>query len=188
MILSDSSIRLEAEIGARYPDRRDSLKIEPWDPKNIQPASYELTLGRDFLISDFNGPAYVDSLQPSDHLFERVHVPEGEGLMLDPDSFALATTVEKITVPSDTVARVEGKSGLGRLGLAVHITAGFIDPGFSGQITFEMKVLAPWSIILHPGMKIAQIAFERLDRPCTAPYGSPGLGSHYQGQSGPTAP
>lgn len=178
MILSDGTIRRERYDG--------DLGIDPWYEANLQPASYELTLGSDFLLP--LKQKVIHSVPRPEGIFKPFSVPPNGFFTLGTKFFVLATTVEKITVPANMVARVEGKSSLGRLGLTVHITAGFIDPGFSGQITFEMKSLAPWAITLKPGMKIAQIAFEYLDLPALRPYGSPGLGSHYQGQTGPTAP
>lgn len=103
---------------------------------------------------------------------------------LDPGEFILATTIDHLDMPYDLAARVEGKSSLGRLGLAVHITAGFIDPGFQGRITLELKNLGPSQISVRRGQYIAQLSFHRLSSPALRPYGSPGLNSHYQNQQG----
>ena len=118
---------------------------------------------------------------------ERVSVEEGKPFILHPGEFVLGTTLERLTLPDDIVARIEGKSSLGRLGLLIHATAGFVDPGWSnGQITLELSNVAPLPIRLWPGMKIAQLSFMRMDAPAERPYGHPELGSKYQGQKGPT--
>ena len=100
--------------------------------------------------------------------------------------FLLATTLERVKIPNNVCARIEGKSSLGRLGLCVHVTAGYIDPGFEGNITLELFNCAPLPIVLTPGMKIAQISFHSMDEPAERPYGHPDLGSKYQGQIGVT--
>lgn len=105
---------------------------------------------------------------------------------INPGEFILATTIDHLDMPYDLAARVEGKSSLGRLGLAVHITAGFIDPGFNGQITLELKNLGNEEISLRRGQYIAQLSFHQLTSPARRPYGSAGLNSHYQKQMGVT--
>ena len=84
------------------------------------------------------------------------------------------------------MARLEGKSSLGRLGLLIHSTAGFIDPGFDGHVTLELSNVANLPITIYPGMKIGQLSFVQMSEPAETPYGSGGLGSKYQGQRGPT--
>jgi dCTP deaminase len=106
--------------------------------------------------------------------------------MLHPGEFVLGSTLERVGVPTDLVARVEGKSSLGRLGLVIHSTAGFIDAGFDGHVTLELANLANLPITLYPGMKIGQISFIKMTSPAEKPYGSGAKGSKYQGQRGPT--
>jgi dCTP deaminase len=115
-----------------------------------------------------------------------VEVKDGEAFMLHPGEFVLGSTLERVGVPSDLVARVEGKSSLGRLGLVIHSTAGFIDAGFDGHVTLELANLANLPITLYPGMKIGQISFIKMTSPAEKPYGSGAKGSKYQGQRGPT--
>ena len=113
--------------------------------------------------------------------------PEGqEPFILHPGEFVLGSTYERVSLPDDVAARLEGKSSLGRLGLLTHSTAGFIDPGFSGHVTLELSNVATLPIKLWPGMKIGQLAFFRLSTPAEHPYGSEKYGSRYQGQRGPT--
>jgi dCTP deaminase len=119
-------------------------------------------------------------------LTELVEVAEGESFMLHPGEFVLGSTLERVAVPTDLVARVEGKSSLGRLGLVIHSTAGFIDAGFDGHVTLELANLANLPITLYPGMKIGQISFIKMTSPAEKPYGSGAKGSKYQGQRGPT--
>ena len=106
--------------------------------------------------------------------------------MLHPGEFVLGSTLERIGVPDDLVGRVEGKSSLGRLGLLIHSTAGFIDAGFDGHITLELANVASLPITLYPGMKIGQVSFMQMTTPADRPYGSGASGSKYQGQRGPT--
>jgi len=115
-----------------------------------------------------------------------VEVKDGEAFMLHPGEFVLGSTLERVAVPSDLVARVEGKSSLGRLGLVIHSTAGFIDAGFDGHVTLELANLANLPMTLYPGMKIGQISFIKMTSPAEKPYGSGAKGSKYQGQRGPT--
>jgi dCTP deaminase len=176
-VLSDISI---LEYGSRL--------IEPFDRARVQPASYDLALGDDLLVPKAQPPrSWIDIRHndPKTYL-DSLSLKNGSW-GLKPGACVLACTVEQIMVTGDLVARVEGKSSIGRLFVACHCTAGFVDPGWSGRITLEITNHGPWEIILFAGMKIAQVNFTRLDRPCVKPYGSPGLGSHYQGQTGPEA-
>lgn len=162
--------------------------IEPFQPSSVQPASYDLMLDGVIRVpSQHETPLNSMDLrrhQPSDQM--RVETIAKEGFRLEPKECILGSTVEVIKVPSDLSARVEGKSSLGRVFLAIHVTAGFIDPGFQGQITLEIVNLGPWSVTLWPGMKIAQVSFSQMVAPARNPYGTKDLGSHYQGQTGPT--
>ena len=121
-----------------------------------------------------------------DELTSLVEVEDGEGFVLHPGEFVLASTLEKFTLPAHLAGRLEGKSSLGRLGLLTHSTAGFIDPGFSGYITLELSNVANLPITLWPGMKVGQLALFQMSSPAETPYGSGKLGSKYQGQRGPT--
>ena len=166
--------------------------IEPFDEKCVQPASYDLSLHEEGLVPPMKGETTLRHMKPIDLRVDKprevmTRVSLGDGFTLLPGECLLASTVETIHCASNIVARVEGKSSLGRLFLAVHVTAGWVDAGWNGQVTLEVVNHGPWAIKLWAGMKIAQINFTRLAEPCVVPYGSPQLGSHYQAQQGPTA-
>src|SRR5699024_5458741 len=113
--------------------------------------------------------------------------PGDEPFMLHPGEYVLGSTLELISLPDDIAARLEGKSTLRRLGPLTHSTAGFIDPGFSGHVTFELSKVATLPMTLWPGMEIGLLCYFRLSSPAEHPYGSVATGSRYQGQRGPTA-
>ncbi len=121
-----------------------------------------------------------------DDLTEVTEIADDEPFILQPHTFCLGGTIEEVRLPEDIVARVDGKSSLGRLGLLVHATAGYVDPGWTGRLTLELSNQSAMPIALYYGMRIAQISFFTLTTPVERPYGSPGLGSKYQGQTGPT--
>ena len=173
-VLSDGTIRRLVEAGR--------IKIEPWDPSMVQPASVDLNLGPSFRVfHNFRVPA-IDLADPPTNLTEHVELADGESFVIHPGEFVLGRTEEFVEIPDDIVARIEGKSSLGRLGLIVHATAGFVDPGFRGTLTLEITNLTRVPIILWPGKPIAQLSFMTLDAPAERPYGHPDLGSHYHGQ------
>ena len=118
---------------------------------------------------------------------ELVEISDAEPFILHPGEFVLGSTLERVTLPDDLVARLEGKSSLGRLGLLIHSTAGFIDPGWDGHVTLELSNVANLPITIYPGMKIGQISFMQMTEPAATPYGSEAIGSKYMGQRGPTA-
>ena len=181
MVLSDRSIRDEISQGR--------LVIDPLGDGCIQPSSVDLTLApvfRVFRVGILPRP-YLDVAQPMEGFTELVEVAEDEPFIIQPGEFVLAATLETITLPDDIVARVDGKSSLGRLGLLIHATAGFVDPGWTGRLTLELSNVAKMPIAVRPGMRICQISFLRLSTPAERLYGSPGLGSKYQGQTEPTA-
>ena len=123
---------------------------------------------------------------PPEGLTEAVETTAEEGFVIHPGEFCLGRTAEWVELPEDVVARIEGKSSLGRLGLIVHATAGFIDPGWKGTLTLELNNLTRVPIKLYPGLLIAQLSFMRLDQAAERPYGHPELGSHYHGQTDAT--
>jgi dCTP deaminase len=178
VILSDRSMREELAAGR--------IVVEPFDERHVQPASLDLRLDRLFRVFRNHTAPVIDVKQDLEDLTELVTVPDDGVFMLHPGEFVLGSTFERIGVPDDLVARVEGKSSLGRLGLLIHSTAGFVDPGFDGHITLELSNVANLPITLYPGMKIGQISFMRMTTPADRPYGSGALGSKYQGQRGPT--
>jgi len=173
-VLSDGTIRALVEAGR--------IRIDPWDPGMVQPASVDLRLGASFRVFHNHRITAVDLGDPPSELTEQVVVEEGGTFVIHPGEFCLGRTEEWVELPDDVVARIEGKSSLGRLGLIVHATAGFVDPGFAGTLTLEVTNLTRIPIELWPGLPIAQLSFMALDAPAERPYGHPDLGSHYHGQ------
>jgi dCTP deaminase len=152
----------------------------------VQPSSIDVKVSNLFRVFRNHTAAVLDVKKDLTDLTELVEVADGESFMLHPGEFVLGSTLERVAVPTDLVARVEGKSSLGRLGLVIHSTAGFIDAGFDGHVTLELANLANLPITLYPGMKIGQISFIKMTSPAEKPYGSGAKGSKYQGQRGPT--
>jgi len=178
VILSDRTLR--EEIAARR------IVIEPLDERCIQPSSIDVKVSNLFRVFRNHTAGIIDVKQDLEDLTEMVNVDPDGVFMLHPGEFVLGSTLERITVPDDLVARIEGKSSLGRLGLLIHSTAGFIDAGFDGHITLELSNVASLPITIYPGMKIGQISFVRMTTPADNPYGKGARGSKYQGQRGPT--
>jgi dCTP deaminase len=173
-VLSDGTIRRLVDEGR--------IAIEPWDPALVQPASVDLRLGDSFRVFHNHRVTAIDLRTPPENLTEEVVVGDEQPFAIHPGEFVLGRTLEHVRIPDDVVARIEGKSSLGRLGLIVHATAGFVDPGFVGTLTLEITNLTRVPIMLYPGLLIAQLSFMALDAPAQHPYGSEALGSHYQGQ------
>jgi dCTP deaminase len=178
MILSDRTIRAELDAGR--------IVIDPLDEQCIQPSSVDLRLDRLFRVFLNHTMPVIDVKEDLEDLTRLVEIGEGEAFILHPGEFVLGSTYERVTLPDNLVGRIEGKSSLGRLGLLIHSTAGFIDAGFSGYLTLELSNVANLPITLYPGMKIGQVSFLRMTTPADVPYGSARVGSKYQGQRGPT--
>jgi dCTP deaminase len=182
MILSDADIRRRLTDG--------ELVVEPLDDPElqIQPASIDLRLGREFLeFQRTNIPCiHPNSEQEVDEYVDETYVEEGEDFILHPGDFVLGTTKERVEIPADLIAHVEGRSSLGRLAVVVHATAGLADPGYKGQITLELSNLGTAPVALTPEMRISQLTFTELKNPAERPYGTE-RGSKYQGQKGPQA-
>ena len=175
MLLSDDHLLLHMRIG--------ELEVSPFDPADLQPASIDVHLAPELRRYDTHPGLLPHPLDPLD-LKRTYTLPETAPYIIQPGEFLLGSTAEKIRLSAGLAARVEGKSSLGRLGLAVHITAGFIDPGFEGTVTLELHNVSPRAILLTPGMPIGQLCVVKLSSPALRPYGSPGLRSRYQGQTG----
>jgi len=178
VILSDKTIREEIDAGR--------IVIDPLDKDCIQPSSVDLHLDRYFRVFLNHTMRVIDVKEDQEELTELVEIGEDDSFVLHPGEFVLGSTSERVTLPDDLVARLEGKSSLGRLGLLIHSTAGFVDAGWDGHLTLELSNVANLPIALYPGMKIGQISFLRMTTPADAPYGSAAVGSKYQGQRGPT--
>lgn len=179
MLLSDRDIRAALDEGR--------ICLEPLDRALVQPASIDVRLDCVFRLFDNHKYAVIDPAIDQPGLTRTVEVRDDEPFVLHPGEFVLGATRELVTLGDDIAARLEGKSSLGRLGLLTHSTAGFIDPGFSGHVTLELSNTATMPILLYPGMRVGQLCFFNLTGPAEVPYGSAALGSHYQGQRGPTA-
>jgi dCTP deaminase len=181
VILSDRTIRDEIKAGR--------IVLDPYDDGLVQPASVDVRLDRFFRVFLNHTMPVIDVKQNLEELTRLVELDDDKAektFVLHPGEFVLGSTLERGALPDDLVGRVEGKSSLGRLGLLIHSTAGFIDPGFDGHITLELSNVASLPITLYPGMKIGQISFLRMTTPADTPYGTGDLKSKYQGQRGPT--
>ncbi len=178
MILSDRTIKEQLAAGR--------IVIEPLDESFIQPSSVDLTLDRYFRVFRNHTMRVIDVKEDQEELTELVEIKEDDVFILHPGEFVLGSTAERVGVPDDLVGRLEGKSSLGRLGLLIHSTAGFIDAGWDGHLTLELSNVANLPITLYPGMKIGQISFLQMTTAADQPYGSGALGSKYKGQRGPT--
>src|SRR5215211_5515678 len=178
-VLSDRDIRAAVQAGR--------VRIDPYDSTCLQPSSVDLHLDADFRVFRNNRYPYIDVRAPQPDLTELVSIDGDDPFILHPNEFVLGQTLEWVELPDDLVSRLEGKSSLGRLGLLIHSTAGYVDPGWKGNLTLELSNVANLPIALYRGMRIGQISFLRMTSAVERPYGSHELGSKYQGQSSPTA-
>jgi dCTP deaminase len=179
MVLSDGDIRAELSAGR--------IVIDPYVPEAVQPSSVDLHLDNRFRVFRNSRYPYIDVREEQPELTELVEIRDDEPFILHPGEFVLGSTLERVELPNDLVARLEGKSSLGRLGLLIHSTAGYVDPGWEGNLTLELSNVANLPITLYDGMKIGQISFQRLSSPVEVAYGDARLGSRYRGQRDPTA-
>jgi dCTP deaminase len=179
VILSDRSIRKALDEGR--------VVIDPLADGAVQPASVDVRVDSSFLVFQNHRYPFIDVREAQPDLTSLVEVEDGAPFILHPGEFVLGATLERVALGDDIVASIEGKSSLGRLGLLIHSTAGWIDPGWDGYVTLEFSNVANLPITIYPGMKVGQIAFFELDGPAEFPYGSGAAGSKYQGQRGPTA-
>src|SRR3954463_10885876 len=178
-VLSDRDIRAAMQAGR--------VRIDPYDPACLQPSSIDLHLDSDFRVFRNNRYPYIDVRAPQPDLTDLVSIEGDEPFILHPGEFVLGQTLEWVELPDDLVARLEGRSSLGRLGLLIHSTAGYVDPGWKGNLTLELSNVANLPIALYHGMRIGQISFFKMSSAVERPYGSPELRSRYQGQREPTA-
>jgi dCTP deaminase len=179
VILSDRDIRAEIEAGR--------IVIDPYTPESVQPSSIDLHLASRFRVFRNNRYPYIDVRLEQPDLTELEEIRGDEPFILHPGEFVLGSTFERVGLPDDLVARLEGKSSLGRLGLLIHSTAGYVDPGWDGNLTLELSNVANLPITLYRGMKIGQISFQRMSSPVEVAYGDARIGSRYRGQTDPTA-
>ena len=179
-ILSDKTIKEYLEEG--------KIVIDPLkDEQQIQPSSVDMRLGDEFKVFKVLRKPYIDPKDDEDiaEYMESSTVPEGEAFIIHPNEFALATTQEYVKVPDDLVARVEGRSSMGRLGVTMHVTAGYVDPGFEGRITLEISNIGAMPVALYPGQRVCQLVFETMTTPAELPYGHPKRNSKYMKQLKP---
>jgi deoxycytidine triphosphate deaminase len=179
VILSDRDIRAEIAAGR--------IVIDPYIPEAVQPSSVDLHLDCRFRVFRNSRYPYIDVRTDQPELTELVEIGGDEPFILHPGEFVLGSTFERVELPNDLVARLEGKSSLGRLGLLIHSTAGYVDPGWEGNLTLELSNVANLPITLYDGMKIGQISFQRLSSAAEVGYGDARIGSKYRGQRDPTA-
>jgi dCTP deaminase len=179
VVLSDRDIRAEITAGR--------IVIDPFTPEAVQPSSVDLHLDRRFRVFRNSRYPFIDVRADQPELTELVEISGDEPFILHPGEFVLGSTLERVELPNDLVARLEGKSSLGRLGLLIHSTAGYVDPGWEGNLTLELSNVANLPITLYDGMKIGQISFQRLSSPAEVGYGDARIGSKYRGQRDPTA-
>ncbi|HJM28305.1 MAG: dCTP deaminase [Acidimicrobiales bacterium] len=177
MILSDRTIKENLASGR--------IIIEPLGENAIQPSSVDLRIDSQFRVFKNHSMGIIDVKENLEDLTELVTIEDDESFILHPGEFVLGSTLERVVLPEDLVARLEGKSSLGRLGLLIHSTAGFVDAGWDGQLTLELSNVANLPITLYAGMKIGQISFQQMTTPAENPYGSSAIGSKYQNQQGP---
>src|SRR5256714_10971811 len=178
MVLSDRTIRRligEGRIG-----------IDPYEAQLLQPSSLDVRVDRYFRVFRNSRYPFIDVKQAQEELTELVEIEDETPFILHPGEFVLGPTLERVRLPDDPVERLEGKGSLGRLGLLIHSTAGFIDPGWDGHVTLELSNVANLPITIYYAMKIGQLSFVQLTEAAESPYGSGALGSKYQGQQGPT--
>ena len=171
MILSDRDIKEKIKQG--------NLIIEPFHQECLQPASYDLHLDNEFKVFKPYETEIIDTRKPVTGMMESINIKDDGSFILHPKTFALALIREKTGVDNQHVGRLEGKSSLARLGLLIHTTAGFLDPGNCSKLTLELFNASSLPIKIYPGMKIAQIAFEELTSECERPYGSEELKNKY---------
>lgn len=180
-ILSDKHIIEYLESG--------KIVIEPIENPEvqIQPSSVDLRIGNEFKGFRIIRKPCIDPMDESDidSYMQSFFIEEGEPFIIHPGEFALATTYETVKLPDDLVARVEGRSSMGRLGVTMHVTAGYIDPGFHGKITLEISNIGKMPVALYTGQRVCQIVFETMTSPAEKPYGHPERDSKYMGQDRP---
>lgn len=181
MVLSDVDIRRYIAEG--------KIKVSPeLPPEQFGSCSVDFRLGNEFSIFEHSRNAYIDLKEkvPIQDLMRTVTVPDGEAFILQPHEFALAITMEDLTLDDDVLGRLEGRSSLGRIGIIVHGTAGLFDPGWTGRATLELSNLGRMPVALYPGMRICSFTFEQLSSRVSVPYNKK-AGNKYAGQQRPLA-
>jgi len=181
MILSDRDLERRLDEGDLVVDPVTDTELQ------IQPASIDLRLGHEFIEFDRANVPYIKPEtfdQTNEKATSDVFIDDGDEFILHPGDFVLGSTMESVEIPDDLVASIEGRSSLGRLAVVVHATAGWVDPGFRGNITLELSNLGNTPVALSPGSRVAQLVLMELTSAARRPYGNE-RGSKYQDQQGP---
>ncbi|OGG02163.1 dCTP deaminase [Candidatus Gottesmanbacteria bacterium RBG_16_37_8] len=182
MVLSDRDIKKYLTSG--------KIKITPKPDlsRQLGSCSIDLRLGNTFRIFEQSKVAFVDPFDPKnrDEITKLIEVKDKEPFILHPNDFVLATTIESFTLPDDLLARLEGRSSLGRLGIVVHSTASIFEPGWQGKVVMELGNLGRMPIALYPGMRICALTFEKLSSTVDVPYHKK-KGAKYLNQDTPEA-
>lgn len=179
MILSDKDIKSALKSGR--------ITIKPLFKNSIQPASVDVHLDNQFLVFDVAQHTCIDVKKPVDNLMKKIFIDKEGSFIIHPGEFVLGNTYEKIGVADDMVGRLEGKSSLGRLGLIIHATAGYLDPGNNLKLTLELSNIGKLPIKLYYKMPIAQMSFTPLSSHAEIPYGDKRINSKYYGAEEPQA-
>jgi dCTP deaminase len=161
MILSDRDIKTALRSG--------KIVVEGLKEENIQAAWVDLSLGNEFGVFKTTSQPYIDVKNPTEHT-EKIQVKDDSQFIIHPHEFVLGQVKERIRLPDDIAAYVDGRSSLGRIGLVVHVTSGFVDPGFSGRLVLEMTNVGNMPVAIHPGMRVCKLVFFRLSSPSEMPY------------------
>ena len=153
--------------------RQGRLVVKPiTDDVQIQPAGIDLRLGKEFRIFKQTSLPYIDTRKKADNYTDPVEIEDGKPFIVHPGEFVLGTVMEYIKLPDDLMGSVDGRSSLGRLGIAIHATSASINPGWEGQFVLEISNVGRAPVAIYPGMRIAKLTLHRLSSPAERPYGS----------------
>lgn len=180
MILSDRDIKKALK------NKVISITPSPDLTTQLGACSLDLRLGKTFRVFEYSKVPYIDPLKtdPKKNMTREVVVKRGEAFVLQPGDFVLATTIESFQLPDDMLARLEGRSSLGRLGIVVHSTASIFEPGWRGVVVMELGNLGRMPVALYPGMRVCALTFEQLTSPVDVPVYKK-KGAKYVGQKSP---
>jgi len=180
MVLSDRDIKKALASGRITISPKPDLKVQ------LGSCSIDLRLGSRFRVFNYSKLAYIDPNKPTRDMMTEVIVRDDESFILQPGDFVLATSIESLTLPNNLLARLEGRSSLGRLGIVVHSTASVFDPGWEGVVVMELGNLGRMPVALYPGMRVCALTFEELSSNAEVPYNKK-KSAKYVGQKTPEA-
>ena len=158
------------------------VRIEPLEEGQIQAACVDLRLGSEFRVFKHTHEAFIDSRNPKEHT-ECMKADDGRPFIIHPNEFVLGITKERVALPDDIAAYVDGKSSLGRLGVTAHITSSLVEPGWDGRLVLEIANLGKMPVTLYPGMKICKLVLMRMSSASEKPYDKRAE-TKYKGQDG----